>query len=62
MNGYEKQIKEKLKENGWTFLRNGTGSHEIWSNGKHHVSVNYACKSRHTANQIMKDAGIKHRF
>ncbi|WP_369942756.1 type II toxin-antitoxin system HicA family toxin [Xanthomonas medicagonis] len=62
MNGYEKQVKEILRKNGWQFLRHGKGSHDIWTNGKHCVSVNHVCKSRHTANSIMKEAGISHRF
>lgn len=62
MNGYERQVKELLKENGWSFLRHGKGSHDIWTDGSNHVTVNHNCKSRFTANRIMKDAGIKHKF
>jgi len=62
MNGYEKQIKEILKQHGWSFLRRGKGSHDIWSNGNKSVSVNHECKSRHTANGIMRAAGINHKF
>lgn len=62
MNGYEKLVKEQLRLHGWAFFRSGKGSHEVWAKGEQRVSVNHACKSRHTANQIMKDAGIKHRF
>lgn len=62
MNGYEKQVKDILKQHGWQFLRRGKGSHDIWTDGKNCVSVNHVCKSRFTANGIMKDAGIKHRF
>ncbi len=62
MNGYEKQVKELLKQHGWWFLRAGKGSHDIWTNGKSIASINHECRSRHTANRILKDAGIKHRF
>lgn len=62
MNGYEKQVKQILKENGWSFLRPGKGSHDIWTDGRRCVSVNRHCKSRHTANGIMKAAGIAHKF
>jgi predicted RNA binding protein YcfA (HicA-like mRNA interferase family) len=62
MNGYEKQVKDILKQNGWQLLRHGKGSHDIWTDGKRCVSVNHECRSRHTANAIMKDAGIKHKF
>jgi len=62
MNGYEKLVKEVLKQHGWWFLRTGKGSHDIWTNGSDTVSVNHECKSRHTANGIMKACGIKHHF
>jgi predicted RNA binding protein YcfA (HicA-like mRNA interferase family) len=62
MNGYEKQVKEILKQNGWQFLRHGNGSHDVWTNGKHNVAVNHECRSRHTANSIMKSAGVKYKF
>ena len=63
MNGYEALVKEQLLKNNCQLLRTGKGSHEIWQcpNGVH-VTVNHTCKSRHTANGIMKAAGIKHRF
>jgi len=62
MEGYEKQVKMILKKHGWYLLRHGKGSHEIWTNGKLTVTVNHVCKSRHTANAIMKQAKINHRF
>lgn len=62
MNGYEKQVKDILRANGWQFYRAGKGSHEVWCKGKLTVSVNSVCKSRHTANAIMKAAGIRHKF
>lgn len=62
MKGYEKQVKELLTQHGWIFLRCGKGSHDIWTDGKRSVSVSQECKSRHTANGIMKIAGIKHKF
>lgn len=63
MNGFEKLVKEILAKYGFSLLRSGKGSHEIWhhSDGRK-VSVNHACKSRHTANAIMKDAKIPYRF
>lgn len=63
MNGFEKQIKELLRHHGWTFFRSGKGSHEVWKgpNGDL-VTVNHVCKSRFTANGILKAAGIDHRF
>lgn len=63
MNGYEAQVKEVLALHGWQLLRKGKGSHEIWSKPGHRpITVPYGCKSRHTANEVMKQAGIKHKF
>lgn len=62
MNGFEKEVIDLLKAHGWWFLRHAKGSHDIWTNGTKKVSVNHICKSRHTANSIMKRAGIAHRF
>lgn len=63
MNGYEKLIKELLLQHGYRLVRTGKGSHEIGAseNGVS-VTVNHVCKSRHTANNILKAAGIAHRF
>lgn len=63
MNGYEKQVKELLLKHGYKLIRSGKGSHEIWASDKGvSVTVNYACKSRHTANSIMKAANIDYQF
>jgi predicted RNA binding protein YcfA (HicA-like mRNA interferase family) len=62
MNGFEKPIKDILRENGWTFIRQGKGSHEIWSNGSRQTTIPKGCKSRALANDIMKQSGIDHKF
>jgi predicted RNA binding protein YcfA (HicA-like mRNA interferase family) len=62
MNGYYAQVIAALKEYGYTFFRQGKGSHEIWSNGVRHQTVSKNMPSRDMANQIMKQAGIKLRF
>lgn len=62
MNGYYKQVVDALKQHGFSYLRPGKGSHEIWAKGRLAVSVPFNCASRHTANGVMKDAGIKHKF
>jgi predicted RNA binding protein YcfA (HicA-like mRNA interferase family) len=63
MNGYEKQVKELLLKHGYRLVRTGKGSHEIWASEKGvSVTVNHVCKSRHTANSILKAVGIQHRF
>ncbi len=62
MNGYEKQIKAILTQYSWVLVRTGKGSHEVWGNGGQNITVPHNCKSRHTANAIMKEAKIKHKF
>lgn len=61
MNGYYKLIIEQLGKHGFSLKRSGKGSHEIWSNGSVTVSVPNS-KSRHTANRVMQEAGIPHKF
>jgi hypothetical protein len=49
-----------LREHRCTLLRQGKGSHEIWFSplNRHHVTVPRTTKSRHTANDVLKKAGI----
>jgi predicted RNA binding protein YcfA (HicA-like mRNA interferase family) len=53
-----------LKKGGCTFVRDGKGSHEIWyspiSNRRFSVPRNTA--KVHTANSILKDAGLPKAF
>ncbi len=53
-----------LRENGFEFFRPGKGSHEIWFNPstKRHVTVPRTTKSRHTANDVLKQAGLQKKF
>jgi predicted RNA binding protein YcfA (HicA-like mRNA interferase family) len=62
MNGFYKAVIEQLKAHDYRFKCNGKGSHEIWTNGKRNQTVPLNCASRHTANEIMKQAGINHKF
>ena len=61
---YEKKVREILKQNGFTFYRHGKGDHDIWFNEplNRKVTVDSKIKSRHMANQIMKEAGISFHF
>ena len=61
---YEKKVREQLKNNGCTFKRRGKGDHDIWHSPITNATfpVDSEIKSRHMANKIMKQAGIKHRF
>lgn len=63
MKGYEAELKRILSEHGWEKIRSGKGSHEIWGKAGHRPqTIPYGCKSRHLANRILKDCGIKHKF
>ncbi|MCL2562855.1 MAG: type II toxin-antitoxin system HicA family toxin [Oscillospiraceae bacterium] len=61
---YEKQVRKVLTQSGCTFYRRGKGDHDIWFSPitKRHVTVDGKIKSRHTANAILKQAGIDFRF
>lgn len=62
MNGYYKLVVDQLKLHGYSFLRQGKGSHEIWSNGKRNQTVSKNMPVRDMANVIMKQAGINIKF
>lgn len=64
MSDYGKAVREILKENGCSFLRQGRGSHEVWTspNAGEPFTVPIKIKSRHTANGVLKDAGLPKRF
>jgi len=53
-----------LRANGFEFLRAGKGSHEIWFNPttNQHVTVPRNTKSRHTANDVLKQANLPKKF
>ena len=61
---YEKKVRNKLSENGCYFLRRGKGDHDIWFSPitKLPFTVDGKIASRHTANGIMKRAGILWHF
>lgn len=62
--GYTKQLKSILSEHGWHLLRSGKGDHEIWAhaNVAKPVVVDAKIMSRHTANAVLKQAGIKQKL
>lgn len=62
MNGYYELVVKALREQGFFLVLGGKGSHEKWSNGRHVAIVPFNCNSRHTANAILRDAGISKRF
>ena len=58
--GYYLQLRELLLANGCTLVRQGKGSHEVWHSPRsgRNFPVAVTVQSRHTANGILKDAGI----
>ena len=61
---YEKKVRDVLSKYGCRFLRRGRGDHDMWYSPEkdHSFPVAAKIKSRHTANEIMKQAGIDHHF
>jgi HicA-like toxin of HicAB toxin-antitoxin system len=49
---FDRQLRDLLSAAGCTFVRQGKGSHEIW-----HSPI-----SRHTANAILRQAGLPKAF
>jgi len=61
---YEKIVRKILQEKGCYFVRSGKGDHSIWFSPitNKNFPVDSKIKSRHIANVIMKQSGIKHKF
>ncbi|MCL2750871.1 MAG: type II toxin-antitoxin system HicA family toxin [Coriobacteriia bacterium] len=61
---YEKRVRELLRQYGCSFVRRGKGDHDIWFSPitNRNITVDAKIKSRHTANTIMKQSGLEHRF
>ena len=61
---YEKKVRQFLRENGCYFVRHGKGDHDIWHSTvtNRNFTVDGKINIRHVANEIMKQAGIKHHF
>ena len=59
---FYKGIIAQLSGAGFTQVPGGKGSHEKWRGPDGTVVTVPRSKSRHTANTIMKDAGLDHRF
>lgn len=53
-----------LRGEGCRFVRTGKGDHEIWFSPKsgRNLTVDHKIKSRHTANAVLKQAGLDKRF
>ncbi len=64
MSDYTPKLKRILKLHGCYFKRQGKGDHEIWYSPitKRSFVVDNKIKSRHTANLVLKQAGIGKKF
>jgi predicted RNA binding protein YcfA (HicA-like mRNA interferase family) len=62
--GFTRRVKEILREHGWEFARPGKGDHEIWTSpqASRPIVVDGKIMSRHTANAILKRAGISRKL
>jgi hypothetical protein len=64
MGDYTQMLKDALAEVGCRFERQGKGDHEIWYSPITGVRfpVDQKIKSRHTANAVLKQAGLPKKF
>lgn len=61
---YEKKLREILSQNKCVFVRHGKGDHDIWYSPitNRNFTVDTRIKSRHMANEVLKQSGILYRF
>src|SRR4030067_2907286 len=64
MADYSRRLKQVLLEHECRFDRSGEGDHEIWFSPitKIKFVVDSSIKSRHTANAVLKQAGLPKQF
>ncbi|WP_438749683.1 type II toxin-antitoxin system HicA family toxin [Pararhizobium sp. O133] len=64
MSSYLRDLKDLLTKAGCRFVRAGKGDHEIWFSpiSQRHFTVDHGVKSRHTANETLKQAGLPKAF
>ena len=62
--GFTRQVKSILSANGCTLVRHGKGDHEIWQSpiNEARFVVDGKIPSRHLANSVLKQAGIKQKI
>jgi hypothetical protein len=61
---FDRDLKQILERAGCTYVRPGKGSHQIWYSPitNRHFAVPTGIVSRHTANGVLKDAGLPKAF
>ena len=64
MGSFTPKLKEILRSQGCRFDRPGRGDHEIWYSPitQRRFPVDYKILSRHTANAVLKQAGLSKGF
>jgi len=64
MSDYTRELKQCLRKKGCTFERRGKDDHEIWFSPIAAIRfvVDNRIKSRHTANAVLKQAGLPKKF
>ena len=64
MADFTPQLKKRLRKAGCHFERQGKGDHEIWYSplSDTRFPVDSKIKSRHTANGVLKQAGLEKAF
>ena len=64
MAGFARDLKKILRDAGCTYKRPGKGDHEIWYSPISRIcfTVDANVTSRHTANGVLKQAGLEKQF
>ena len=64
MKEYSKAVRDILNKNGCYFLRHGKGDHDRWYSPitNRNITIDGTIPSRHMANEVLKQAGIKKQF
>jgi HicA toxin of bacterial toxin-antitoxin, len=61
---FDRALRDLLRAVGCSFVRHGKGSHEIWYSpiAKRNFPVPVGIASRHTANAVLRQAGLPKAF
>ena len=64
MADFYRDVIKLLKEAGFEFKRQGRGDHEIWWHPQNriHLTIDRKLRSKITANEILKQAGLPKAF